>query len=76
MFLLSKHFTCIYTLFGRLKPFFSCFYRSIFDAPFCYLVEWPIPAFSEQVKYCLCLQCFDIFVEQTEDIMYQYGLTG
>ena len=41
----------IYALFGRLKQFFSCFYHSTFDAPFCYLVKQPIHAFSEQVKY-------------------------
>ena len=29
----------IYALFERLKQFFSCFYCSIFDAPFCHLVE-------------------------------------
>ena len=29
----------IYALFGRLEQFYSCFYCSIFDAPFCYLVE-------------------------------------
>ena len=29
----------IHALFGRLKQFFSCFYRSIFDTPFCYLLE-------------------------------------
>ena len=32
-------------------------------------------AFSEQVKYCLFLQCFDMFVEtkenQTKEIMYK-----
>ena len=28
-------------------------------------------AFSERVKYCLYLQCFDMFVEQTKEIMYQ-----
>ena len=48
---LSKH--NIYALFGRLKQFFSCFSSSIYDAPFCYLVEYPIYAFSKQVKYCL-----------------------
>ena len=59
VFNLSRH--NIYSLFGRLKQFFSCFYRSILDT--CYLV--PIHAFNEQVKYCLFqlfLQCFDMFV--------------
>ena len=50
---------------------FSCFYRSIFVALFCYLVEQPIHAFSEQVNYCLFLQCFDMHVEKTKEIMYQ-----
>ena len=78
----SKH--NIYALFGRFKQFFSCFYRSIFDAPFCYLVKQPIHAFSEQVTYCLFqsfLQCFDMFVEQTKEIHcnvpeVEYGLSG
>ena len=65
---LSKH--NIYTLFGKLKQFFSCFYHSISDAPFCYLVEQPIHALSEQMKYCIFLQCFDIFVEQPREIMH------
>ena len=41
---LSKH--NIYTLFRRLKQFFSCLHRSKFYASFCYLVELPIYAFS------------------------------
>ena len=28
-------------------------------------------AFSEQVKYCLFLHCFDMLVENTKEIMYQ-----
>ena len=32
---------------------FSCFYRSIFDAHFCYLVEQLIPAFRERGLTCL-----------------------
>ena len=31
----------------KIEALFLLFYRSIFDAPFCYLVEQPIPAFSE-----------------------------
>ena len=57
---LSKHNN--YVLFERLKQFFSCFYHSICDAPFCYLVEYPIHALSKQVK---------CFVEQTKEIMYR-----
>ena len=75
----TQHLCIIYALFGRLKQFFSCFYHSIFDAPFCYIAEKPIHTFSEQVKYCLFLQCFDMFVEQTKEIMYQKwnrALTG
>ena len=40
-------------------------------APFYYLVEMPICAFSEQVKYSLFLQCFDSFVEQTKGKMHR-----
>ena len=72
-FNLSRH--NIYSLFGRLKQFFSCFYRSILDT--CYL--GPIHAFNEQVKYCLFqlfLQCFDMFVgKKTNDVTEgAYGL--
>ena len=42
----------------------------MFHALFCDVVELPIHAFSEQVKYCLYLQRFGIFVEQTKEIMY------
>ena len=69
---LSKHNN--YALFGILKQFFSCFYHSIFDATVCYLLESLIHALREQVKYCLFqlfLQCFEIFVEQTKEIMYR-----
>ena len=51
--------------------FFSCFYHFIFVAVFCYLVEEPIHAFCEQVKYCLFLHCFDMLVEKTKELMYQ-----
>ena len=61
----------IYTLFKRLKQFSRCFYCSIFDVPFCYLVEKTIHVFSEQVKNCLFLKNFDMFVEQTKAIMYR-----
>ena len=37
----------------------------------CYLVDYPNHAFSEQVKYCFFLQYFDMFVEQTKEIMFQ-----
>ena len=63
--------TQFYALNGRLKQFFTGFYRFTFDALFCYLVEQPIHAFTEQMKYCLFFQCFDMFVEQTKEIMYQ-----
>ena len=70
-------FTCLFIktqhlhIFGRLKQFFNCFYHSIFVARFCYLVEYPIHAFNEQVKYCLFLQCYDMLVEKTKEVMYQ-----
>ena len=60
----------IFCITWKIEAVFRCFYLYIFDAPFFYLLEKPIHAFSEQVKYCLCLQCFDIFVEQTKEIMY------
>ena len=43
--LVKKHH--IYALFRILKQFLVVF-CSIFDAPFCYLVEWPIHAFKEK----------------------------
>ena len=55
----------------KIKVVFSCFYHCIFDKPVCYLVEQLIYAFSKQVKYCLFLQCFDMFFEQTKEIVYQ-----
>ena len=66
---LSKH--NIYAFFGRLKQFFHCIYHFIFNAPFCNLVEQPIHTFSKQVKYCLFLHCFDMFVEVTKEIIYR-----
>ena len=64
----------IYALFGRLKQFFSCFYGTIFDALFCYLVEQPIHAFNVQVKYCLFLHCFDIFVKETKEMCRTWNM--
>ena len=46
--------------------FFSSFYHSIFVALFCYLVEKPIHAFSEQLKYHLILAIFDMLVEKNK----------
>ena len=72
---LSKH--NIYALFERLEQFFSCFYHSIFNAPFCYLVGYLIHALSEQDKYCLFqyfLQCFDMIVLQIIEPEVEYDL--
>ena len=68
----SKHIKTHHVpIIWKIVEVFHLFLLPIFDAPFCYLVEQPIHAFSEQVKYCLFLQCFDLFVEQTKEIMYQ-----
>ena len=50
----------------KFKSVFYCYVHicSIFDAAFCYLVEYPIHAFSEQVKCYFFLQCFDNLVGQ------------
>ena len=66
----------------KTEAVFQWFYCSIFDTPFCYFLEQPIHAFREQVTYCLFqsfLKCFDIFLEQTKEIMYwkwNTALTG
>ena len=64
---LSKH--NIYTLTRRFEQFSVVFIAYNSMQSFCYLVEYPIHACSEQVKCCLFLQCFDVFVDQAKEIM-------
>ena len=63
---LSKH--NIYTLFGRLKQFFSCFITPYLKHHSVHL--WNSPVFREQVKCCLFLNVMTCF-EQIKEIMYQ-----
>ena len=77
MTLIPFHKTQHLGIICKIKAVFSCFYYSLFDASFCYLVKQPIHVLSNQVIYCFFLQYFDMFIEK--EIMYRKwntALTG